>query len=85
MKLRCAILVVSFLCLATAQGCKYIRYETAAEAERRAIFERCLLLGCETDCALQEDFELFAACRQRCTQKRRTLKKLRGFKKLHDQ
>ncbi|VDO51663.1 unnamed protein product [Haemonchus placei] len=43
MKLRCAILVVSFLYLATAQGCKYIRYETAAEAERRAIFERCLV------------------------------------------
>ncbi|XGW02706.1 hypothetical protein V3C99_014606 [Haemonchus contortus] len=115
MKLRYAILMVPFLYLATAQGCKYIRYETAAEAERRAIFERCLvscsessrdpnpchncvvpykaygcllkkeeLLGCETDCALQEDFELFTACRLRCSQKRRKLKKLRGFKKLHN-
>ncbi|KAK5970939.1 hypothetical protein GCK32_000963 [Trichostrongylus colubriformis] len=116
MRFRCAILLATVLYLSTAQECKYIRYETPAEAERRAIFERCLvscsdssrdpnpcyncvvpykaygcllkneeLAGCETDCALQEDVLLFSLCRVRCAQKRRMLKKLRSFKKVHNQ
>ncbi|EYC41487.1 hypothetical protein Y032_0567g31 [Ancylostoma ceylanicum] len=31
------------ICFCLAQECKYIRFETKAEAERRAVFERCLV------------------------------------------
>ncbi|KAK6051075.1 hypothetical protein COOONC_11420 [Cooperia oncophora] len=93
----------------------FLKYETPAEAERRAIFERCLvscsesstdsnpcydcmvpykaygcllkkeqLLGCDSECAVQKDIELFALCRLRCAQKRRMLKKLEGYKKLQN-
>ncbi|VDL77971.1 unnamed protein product [Nippostrongylus brasiliensis] len=44
MKLEATVLLITpFLCLVDAQGCKYVRFETQAEAERRAVFERCLL------------------------------------------
>ncbi|WKY07377.1 hypothetical protein Q1695_007096 [Nippostrongylus brasiliensis] len=114
MKLEATVLLITpFLCLVDAQGCKYVRFETQAEAERRAVFERCLLncsessqdlnpcydcvapykaygcllkreelIGCETSCSTQLDEEFFKSCLLRCAQKRRTLKKLRDFKRL---
>ncbi|CAJ0603354.1 unnamed protein product [Cylicocyclus nassatus] len=40
------IKVVALFCLiyiVSAENCRFIRFENAAEAERRALFERCLL------------------------------------------
>lgn len=109
------LLFLSSLHFTIAQECKYVRYETMAEAERRAVFERCLLncnessrdpnpchtcaipykgygcllkreelVGCETDCASQNDEQRFKRCLHRCAHKRRTLKKLREFKRVQE-